>query len=285
MGKKMKLPFLSKNNNSAQATKSSWPWSSCHHTPRTLSFRTDDNNHNLFKTTNPAYLDAIIEAETPESWFSNYSESASFSTAGFDNDSRAGAAGTDPVETIIRDLRSAERLFFETGETSSILEEAKPSDGLPFKESVVLSMESEDPYVDFRKSMEEMVEAHGLKDWEGLEELLCWYLRANAKSNHGYIFGAFVDLLVGLAISSSTNNCIPSCSNCSPSSPLSFYTSSSSSSSEDNSSTTTTPCVSSLEAEEEIDNTHCLSSLSEADQKEITVKDDAASSSSLLLDV
>ncbi|XWS56049.1 hypothetical protein CRYUN_Cryun09bG0053300 [Craigia yunnanensis] len=114
-------------------------------------------------------------------------------------------------------------------------------------------MESQDPYVDFRKSM---VEAHGLKDWEGLEELLCWYLRANGKGNHGYIVGAFVDLLVGLAISST---CIPSCSNCShsPSSPLSFYTSSSSSSED---SSTTTPCVSSLEAEEEIDNTHCLSS-------------------------
>ncbi|KAK6231909.1 Ovate protein family [Theobroma cacao] len=256
MGKKMKLPFLSKNTIQA---KSSWPWPSCHQ-PRTLSFRTDDS---LFKTINSAYLDAIIEAETPESWFSNSSESASFSTA---SDESRG----DPVETVIRGLRS-ERLFFEPGETSSILEEAKPS-GLPFKESVVLSMESQDPFADFRKSMEEMVEAHGLKDWGGLEELLCWYLRVNGKSNHGYIVGAFVDLLVGLALSSTA---IPCCSNCShsPSSPLSFYTSSSS---EDSS---TTPCVSSLEAEEEIDNTsHCLSSLLEA-EKEITEdKDDASSS-------
>ncbi|XWS43364.1 hypothetical protein CRYUN_Cryun16bG0096800 [Craigia yunnanensis] len=256
----MKLPFLSKNN-SVQA-KSSWPWPSCHQ-PRTLSFRTDDS---LLKTINSTFLDAIIEAETPESWFSNSSESASFSTA-------SDESGGDPVETVIRGLRS-ERLFFEPGETSSILEEAKPGTELPFKESVALSMESQDPYVDFRKSMEEMVEAHELKDSEGLEELVCWYLRANSKSNHGYILGAFVDLLLKLAVSST---CIPSCSNCShsPSSPLSFYTSSSSSSSEDSS--TTTPCVSSLEAEEEIDNTHCLSSLSEA-EKIIKDKDDASSS-------
>ncbi|XVF76130.1 hypothetical protein PTKIN_Ptkin13bG0241200 [Pterospermum kingtungense] len=269
MGKKMKLPFLSKSN-SVQAKSSSWPWPSCHQ-PRTLSFRTTDDDCSLFKTINSAYLDAIVEAETPESWFSNSSQSASFSTAS----GEFGTGGTDPVETVIRGLRS-ERLFFEPGETSSILEEAKPIDidELPFKESVVLSMESQNPYVDFRKSMEEMVEAHGLKDWEGLEELLCWYLKANGKGNHGYIVGAFVDLLVELAVSAT---CIPSCSNCSrsPSSPLSFYTSSSSS----ENSSTTTPCTSSLDqAEEEIDTSPCLS---EAGQKEIIedTKDDGASSS------
>ncbi|XWS66602.1 hypothetical protein CRYUN_Cryun05aG0214000 [Craigia yunnanensis] len=249
MGKKMKLPFLSNSKNNSLQAKSSWSWPSCHQ-PRTLSFRTDDS---LLKTINSAYLDAIIDAETPESWFSNSSESVSFSTA-------SDESGGDPVETVIRGLRS-ERLFFEPGETSAIMEEATPSDGLPFKESVVLTMESQDPYVDFRKSMEEMVEAFRLKDWEGLEELLCWYLRANGKSNHGYIVGALVDLLVGLAVSST---CIPSCPNCShspsPSSPLSFYTSSSS-----EYSSTTTPCVSSLESKEEIDNIHYLSSLSEAD--------------------
>ncbi|XVF55815.1 hypothetical protein PTKIN_Ptkin06aG0067100 [Pterospermum kingtungense] len=223
--KKMKLPFLSKSNGVQAKSTSSWPWPSCHQ-PRTLSFRTDDMS--LKKTINSAYLDAIIEAETPESWFSNSSESASFSTA-------SDESGGDPVETVIRGLRS-ERLFFEPGETSSILEELKPGTELPFKESVVLSMESRDPYADFRKSMEEMVEAHGLKDWEGLEQLLCWYLKANGKSNHGYILGAFVDLLVKLAVSSTNNY----------------------------SSTTTHG--------EEVDNSR-LSSLSEADQKENNIKD------------
>ncbi|KAK8593514.1 hypothetical protein V6N13_042921 [Hibiscus sabdariffa] len=217
MAKKMKLPFLS-SNNSIQAS-SSWPWPSCQQ-PRTLSFRRDD------------------EHETPPS-------------GPGDDD--------DPVETVIQGLVRSERLFFEPGNTSSILEEAKPTstaDVLPFKESVALSIESRDPFADFRKSMAEMVEAQpqGLEHWEGLQELLCWYLKANGKPNHGYIVAAFIDLLVQLAFnnSSTDNDCVPS------SSPLSFNTCSSSSSfscssssSEDNSSATT-PCVSSLSDQKEI---------------------------------
>ncbi|KAK9036917.1 hypothetical protein V6N11_021840 [Hibiscus sabdariffa] len=216
----MKVPFLS-STSSIQA-RSSWTWPSCQQ-PRTLSFRRDD------------------EPETPPSG------------PGDDDDG-------DPVETVIQGLVRSERLFFEPGfgNTSSILEEAKPTstaDVLPFKESVALSIESRDPFTDFRKSMAEMVEAQGLEHWEGLQELLCWYLKANGKPNHGYILAAFVDLLVQLAIknSSTGNDCVPS------SSPLSFNTCSSSSSfscslsssSEDNSSATT-PCVSSLSDQKEI---------------------------------
>lgn len=60
--------------------------------------------------------------------------------------------------------------------------------------------------------MEEMVESHGLKDWECLEELLGWYLRVNGKKNHGFIVGAFIDLLVGLASSSPSSSSSSSCS-------------------------------------------------------------------------
>uniref|UniRef100_A0A453BY93 Transcription repressor n=2 Tax=Aegilops tauschii TaxID=37682 RepID=A0A453BY93_AEGTS len=78
--------------------------------------------------------------------------------------------------------------------------EQKPADYSELKAgAVVVSMESEDPYGDFRASMAEMVVAHGLRDWEGLEELLAWYLKLNAKGVHGVIVGAFVDLLVSLA--------------------------------------------------------------------------------------
>ncbi|KAJ0088763.1 hypothetical protein Patl1_32675 [Pistacia atlantica] len=252
----MKLPnFLSKNNNNtilALARSSSWPWPSCHQ-PRTLSFRTNnniiiDNNTDttkMFKTINSA-------------WFTTTSDSAAASfSAASEQESRAVDSS---VESVIKGLKSeTERLFFEPGETSSILEEAKTA-GFPFKKSLVLSMESQNPYIDFRKSMEEMVEAHGLKDWEDLEELLSWYLRVNGKSNHGYIVGAFVDLLVGLAFASSLASAC-SCSR-SPFSPLSFYTSSS----EDSSST---PCtVSLLEADEEDYSTNpCLSSLLEAEDE------------------
>lgn len=161
----------------------SWPWPSCRH-PRTSSFRDVDGGA-IYKTVNSVYFDST------DSFFTRSSEEQeSFSTASEDSDG-------DSVETVVRGLRS-DRLFFRPGETSSILEEAKTGE-LPFKDSVVLAMESEDPYRDFRLSMEEMVVAHGLRDWERLEELLEWYLRVNGKKTHGFIVGAFVDLLAGFA--------------------------------------------------------------------------------------
>ncbi|TQD87131.1 hypothetical protein C1H46_027271 [Malus baccata] len=292
MGKKMKLPFLSKNTSeisrSSSSSSSSWPWPSCTQT-RTISFRTGND---IFKTINSAYFDttnpttdlALVDS-TPDSVFTNSSshKCPSFSTASKDSRGGGGAGGGDAIESVIKGLRS-ERLFFEpAGQTSSVLVEAAPAapdDGggngvnnvIPFKESVALSMDSADPIVDFRKSMEEMVEAHGLKDWENLEELLCWYLRVNGKSNRGYIVGAFVDLLVGLSFTTTSRNSC-SCVINSPSSPLSnFYNSitTSSSSLSSSSSSATIPCISSIEEESESTaTTPCLSSLLEGEEDQI----------------
>ena len=78
----------------------------------------------------------------------------------------------------------------------------------PFKDSVAMALESDDPYIDFKRSMEEMVESRGLfDDWDCLEELLSWYLRMNRKMNHGFIVGAFVDLLVAFAAKTKTQTC------------------------------------------------------------------------------
>lgn len=60
---------------------------------------------------------------------------------------------------------------------------------------------SPDPYNDFRRSMEEMVEALGLDKrahWTRLQELLLCYLALNSKQTHKYIIRAFADLLLGL---------------------------------------------------------------------------------------
>ncbi|KAJ7970602.1 transcription repressor OFP13-like [Quillaja saponaria] len=222
MGKKkiLKLPSLFRPIK--ESTKSSsYPWSyfpSCNH-PKTLSFRAGDD---IFKTVNSIFLDTIdnsssTNVQTAESWFTNSSESASISTESDDiyfdiiKDHKS-------LETVVRGVvrSETERLFFEPGgDTSSILEKktttktkGEAKNGF-FSESVVLAMESEDPYGDFRRSMEEMVESCGLKDWDCLEELLSWYLRVNGKKNHGFIVGAFVDLLVSLAAdpSASTTTC------------------------------------------------------------------------------
>ncbi|KAL2454024.1 Transcription repressor OFP18 [Abeliophyllum distichum] len=98
-------------------------------------------------------------------------------------------------EIVIRELRSVNtnKLFFKR---SSILKEAKTEEYYPFKDNSVMDLDSKDPFVDFRLSMEEIVETRCLTDWDYLEEFLICYLKINSKSNHGCIVGAFLDLLV-----------------------------------------------------------------------------------------
>ncbi|URD88866.1 ovate family protein 13 [Musa troglodytarum] len=105
------------------------------------------------------------------------------------------------------------RFFFSPCTTKSIMEEAKPETGILkaqrtikaalgkasfYEESITMSISSEDPYQDFRASMEEMVVAHELREWHSLQELLHCYLRLNERKNHKVIMLAFVDLLMQL---------------------------------------------------------------------------------------
>lgn len=228
MGKKMKLPFLSNNKEEEEAPRHHpWKWALCKQ-PKTLSFRAGDD---VFKTVNSVFFDLNTDgADTSESWFTSSSQSArSFSTQSEDREeSKLGS-----VEDVIIRGAQSNRLFFEPGDSRSILKEQEKAAAAAtshdhhhhhhhhkvlFKESsVVLAMESEDPYEDFKRSMEEMVESYGLKDWECLEELLGWYLKVNGKKNHRFIVGAFVDLLVSMGgASSSSSSPFPSShsSNC-----------------------------------------------------------------------
>ncbi|XP_075498978.1 transcription repressor OFP15-like [Primulina tabacum] len=237
MGKKMKFPFLFKTaDTAASASDTSWQWPACVSNPKTLSFRADPNE-DLYKPMNSAYLEftEIIPDYSEGSFF--YEE-----------------ANIDP-SAVVRGLRSSDRLFFEPGETNSILEESRTGHDFPYKETAsILAMDSRDPFSDFRASMEEMVEAHGLKDRKCLEELLTWYLRVNGRTNHGYVIGAFVDLLLHLSLVApdSIKSAIdePACSSSSNTtlnsltSPLSFSSSTYSS--------ICSPCLSSLENEVEI---------------------------------
>ncbi|CAA7033898.1 unnamed protein product [Microthlaspi erraticum] len=188
---------------------------------KTLSFRVGDD---MIKTVNSVFFDHshhngdVLEAETPESWFTNSSETASHSTES-DQDLDA-----ESLEMVVRGVVRSDRLFFDPGVTSSIVEEvgekSKPGreskskaavsvgedrDCIytpPIEEiSVAVAMESEDPYGDFRLSMEEMVRSHSelAKDWQSLESMLAWYLRMNGRRSHGVIVSAFVDLLSGLS--------------------------------------------------------------------------------------
>ncbi|CAL9146297.1 unnamed protein product [Musa hybrid cultivar] len=103
---------------------------------------------------------------------------------------------------------SSKRFFFSPRTTNCIMEEAKPGTGVPqladtksrnasfCDGSMTVTMESQDPYCDFRASMEEMVAAHELWDWRCLQELLHCYLRLNEEKQHKVIVLAFMDLLM-----------------------------------------------------------------------------------------
>jgi uncharacterized protein (TIGR01568 family) len=114
----------------------------------------------------------------------------------------------DVDDVMIRGIQSSSRLFFEPEATSSIINKPEATSSIINKPEAVafggaraMTIDSADPYGDFRRSMEEMVLSHGgggEDDFGWLEEMLGWYLRANGKKTHGFIVGAFVDLLVEL---------------------------------------------------------------------------------------
>ncbi|KAJ7954879.1 Transcription repressor like [Quillaja saponaria] len=67
------------------------------------------------------------------------------------------------------------------------------------------------PYSDFRRSMQEMVESREVtvdvkNDWEYLHELLLCYLALNPTNTHKYIVRAFTDLVVSMLSSSSSSS-------------------------------------------------------------------------------
>ncbi|KAL4588160.1 hypothetical protein LXL04_001041 [Taraxacum kok-saghyz] len=120
---------------------------------------------------------------------------------------------------------ASNRFFFSSpGRSNSIIESSSPSTSSLASTSftpehaatgfvgggVAIPTISPDPYFDFRKSMQEMVEARDLIDvranWDYLHELLTCYLDLNPKSAHKFIVGAFADLLVTLMDSSTAEN-------------------------------------------------------------------------------
>ncbi|MQL89489.1 hypothetical protein Taro_022066 [Colocasia esculenta] len=131
------------------------------------------------------------------------------------------------------DLRASRRFFVSPGTSNSLLEETRPSAASSTSSSssaasssstatvtqpplwrpdagdlpavpgdgVAVMTFSKDPYEDFRRSMQEMVEARHSDpreplDWDFMEELLICYLKLNDRSVHAYVLGAFTDLVV-----------------------------------------------------------------------------------------
>jgi uncharacterized protein (TIGR01568 family) len=222
------LPCPSTSSSAASSSSSSlvWQWPSCGQQPRTLSFRQEQQTTMLkqaYKTMNSAY--SVVDY----SCFSNSAIDDSFSTAS-EASGQVDAFDEAEAEAVICALRS-DRLFFEPADASSTscikqqaaaskktkvaleddqeeehLHPCQQNQKVAFGGATAMSVESKNPFRDFRESMEAMVMSHGhggVKDWRWLEEMLGWYLKANGKSTHGLIVGAFVDLLISLASNTS----------------------------------------------------------------------------------
>ncbi|KAG9451991.1 hypothetical protein H6P81_004895 [Aristolochia fimbriata] len=120
--------------------------------------------------------------------------SSSAATSSLDSDS--------PESPDLASAYASRRFFFSyPGRSKSIVDEL-PAPPRPSAASVAVPKMSPDPFMDFRRSMEEMIASRGLKcvreDWDDLRELLLSYLALNRRHTHKYILGAFADLLVGL---------------------------------------------------------------------------------------
>ncbi|XP_073525863.1 uncharacterized protein [Phyllobates terribilis] len=132
---------------------------------------------------------------------STHDESITTTTAATTSSSSSGDHYWASSEPDLSTVFASQRFFFSSpGPSNSILEYSPAVvDG-----SVAVRKYSPDPYVDFRRSMEEMVRAkmeddqldptaHGY-----LHELLFCYLSLNPKHTHKLIVRAFTDLLFSL---------------------------------------------------------------------------------------
>lgn len=137
-----------------------------------------------------------------------------------DNDPPATESPTDAASVDFAAIFASRRFFFSSPGRSNSIVDSSPSlsqsqsQSLSPPESdaepvvlvggggVAVPTYSQDPYADFRRSMQEMVEARGFNDvrydWEYLQELLLCYLGLNPKNTHKFIAGAFADLIVSL---------------------------------------------------------------------------------------
>ncbi|CAA0828095.1 Transcription repressor OFP12 [Striga hermonthica] len=124
-----------------------------------------------------------------------------------DSDAEYGASAPD-----IAAAAASRRFFFSSpGRSNSIVDSSggSPAPSSPEVDAggssgggIAVPTYSPDPFADFRRSMQEMVEAREVRgvreDWGYLHELLTCYLSLNPKSTHKFIVEAFADLLVSL---------------------------------------------------------------------------------------
>ncbi|XP_054807864.1 transcription repressor OFP12-like [Prosopis cineraria] len=134
----------------------------------------------------------------------------------------------DPLPPDFSSLFASHRFFFSSpGLSNSIIEspDTRPtttahsrtdttmSTLLPRGGGVGVPKYSLDPYDDFRRSMQEMIDSREsvdvTRDWDYLYDLLLCYLALNPSHTHRYIVRAFTDLVVHLLSSPPPSSSLP----------------------------------------------------------------------------
>ncbi|EXB63455.1 hypothetical protein L484_005418 [Morus notabilis] len=107
------------------------------------------------------------------------------------------------------DVFASQRFFFSSPGNSNSITDSKPTVSAagispPF-DGVEVRKYSVDPYVDFRRSMQEMIDARNddhddksTSDLEYLHELLLCFLSLNPRDTHKFIISAFSDIIVDM---------------------------------------------------------------------------------------
>ncbi|KAL3507880.1 hypothetical protein ACH5RR_033262 [Cinchona calisaya] len=154
-----------------------------------------------------------LSSSSSDSHFSN-SKSLTSSKDDFFSSSEDSNDNSDSIPDFSSIFTSQRFFFTSPGNTNSIIESrimppVQETAATLVSGGVAVQTYSPDPYADFRRSMQEMVDAHDLKDlkvdWDFLHELLLSYLNLNPKHTHKFIIGAFTDLILSL-MSSNRNS-------------------------------------------------------------------------------
>ncbi|KAM7462802.1 hypothetical protein LguiA_030923 [Lonicera macranthoides] len=154
----------------------------------------------------PSTIQDHINSPTPP-LFKNFNSlyTLTSSSSSYFSPSSSTTTSSSPPPDFASAFASQRFFISSPGPSNSILHSPLPPSSSPLLSdggAAAIPTYSADPYTDFRRSMEEMVEARGLTDvkgeWDFLHELLLCYLSLNPKCAHQIIIRAFSDLIVSL---------------------------------------------------------------------------------------
>ncbi|XP_022146091.1 transcription repressor OFP14 [Momordica charantia] len=219
---KKPTPQIQFPNPNTFSSSKSWILSGCKH-PKTLSFAVDrkqadggaGNNDDTAATL--ADIDRFLFENFRSLYLKEDEDFGERKAGGGDRDGK-NPRGVSP-ESLMDSYSGSHRFFFSPGSSGSLPDDTQTESSenagssssslncedrgkdlkLP-NDCIAILRYSLSPSEEFRRSMQEMMDAH-LKhnekiDWEFMEELLFSFLNLNEKKSHKYILNAFVDLIV-----------------------------------------------------------------------------------------